>query len=255
MESIGSKEEGQEEPTAVPEWSEMALPGFRFHPTEEELVGYYLRRMVQGRRNSVELIASLDLYQYDPWELPGEILASSMHPASKTHSPIIHTFHVSNSNSRLSLLRAALAFMGEKEWFFFCPRDKKYPNGARPNRVTASGYWKATGTDRPVRCSGDSRCIGLKKTLVFYTGRAPRGNKTEWIMNEYRMPKPAERSISVMTSGVNSISYSFSTYDNFVIKVCARVRGGCMMVNTMDTNLKKHGVCSFASFSSTFISY
>ncbi|BBN13334.1 protein MpNAC8 [Marchantia polymorpha subsp. ruderalis] len=182
MESIGSKEEGQEEPTAVPEWSEMALPGFRFHPTEEELVGYYLRRMVQGRRNSVELIASLDLYQYDPWELP------------------------------------ALAFMGEKEWFFFCPRDKKYPNGARPNRVTASGYWKATGTDRPVRCSGDSRCIGLKKTLVFYTGRAPRGNKTEWIMNEYRMPKPAERSISVMTSGVNSISYSFSTYDNFVIK-------------------------------------
>ncbi|KAL3691310.1 hypothetical protein R1sor_004961 [Riccia sorocarpa] len=181
METIGSQHEEAEDETPASEWSEIALPGFRFHPTEEELVGYYLRRMVQGRRNNVELIASLDLYQYDPWELP------------------------------------AMAFMGEKEWFFFCPRDKKYPNGARPNRVTASGYWKATGTDRPVRCSGDSRCIGLKKTLVFYTGRAPRGNKTEWIMNEYRMPKPAERSIAVMTSGINSVNYSFSN-DNFLIK-------------------------------------
>lgn len=84
----------------------------------------------------------------------------------------------------------AMAFMqGEREWLFFCPRDKKYPNGARPNRVTASGYWKATGTDRPVRCSKDSRCIGLKKTLVFYTGKAPKGCKTEWIMNEYRLPQ------------------------------------------------------------------
>ena len=85
---------------------------------------------------------------------------------------------------------AAMAFMqGEREWLFFCPRDKKYPNGARPNRVTASGYWKATGTDRQVRRAHDSRCIGLKKTLVFYTGKAPRGHKTEWIMNEYRLPQ------------------------------------------------------------------
>lgn len=85
---------------------------------------------------------------------------------------------------------AAMAFMqGEREWLFFCPRDRKYPNGARPNRVTASGYWKATGTDRQVRRSFDSRCIGLKKTLVFYTGKAPRGRKTDWIMNEYRLPQ------------------------------------------------------------------
>ncbi|KAF2317308.1 hypothetical protein GH714_020004 [Hevea brasiliensis] len=93
----------------------MVMPGFRFHPTEEELVEFYLRRKVEGKRFNVELITFLDLYRYDPWELP------------------------------------ALAAIGEKEWFFYVPRDRKYRNGDRPNRVTTSGYWKATGADRMIR--------------------------------------------------------------------------------------------------------
>ena len=52
---------------------DMVMPGFRFHPTEEELVEFYLRRKVEGKRFNVELITFLDLYRYDPWELPGKI--------------------------------------------------------------------------------------------------------------------------------------------------------------------------------------
>ncbi|KAK1300137.1 putative NAC domain-containing protein 94 [Acorus calamus] len=117
---------------------DVVMPGFRFHPTEEELINFYLRRKVQGKRFNVELITSLDLYRYDPWELP------------------------------------ALAAIGEKEWFFYVPRDRKYRNGDRPNRVTTSGYWKATGADRMIRAE-NLRQIGLKKTLVFYSGKAPKG--------------------------------------------------------------------------------
>ncbi|KAJ1423632.1 NAC domain [Sesbania bispinosa] len=131
---------------------EVMLPGFRFHPTDEELVGFYLKRKIQQRPLSIELIKQLDIYKYDPWDLP------------------------------------KLATTGEKEWYFYCPRDRKYRNSARPNRVTGAGFWKATGTDRPIYSSEGSKCIGLKKSLVFYKGRAAKGVKTDWMMHEFRLP-------------------------------------------------------------------
>ncbi|XP_050365016.1 NAC domain-containing protein 2-like [Argentina anserina] len=129
--------------------SELQLPpGFRFHPTDEELVKHYLCRKCQSQPISVPIIAEIDLYKYDPWKLPG------------------------------------LALYGEKEWYFFSPRDRKYPNGSRPNRAAGSGYWKATGADKPI---GLPKPVGIKKALVFYAGKAPRGEKTNWIMHEYRL--------------------------------------------------------------------
>ncbi|XP_010549620.1 PREDICTED: NAC transcription factor 29 [Tarenaya hassleriana] len=123
-------------------------PGFRFHPTDEELILHYLRKKVSSSPVPVSIIADVDIYKFDPWDLP------------------------------------AKAPFGEKEWYFFSPRDRKYPNGGRPNRAAASGYWKATGTDRMI---GGDENIGVKKALVFYKGRPPKGVKTNWIMHEYRL--------------------------------------------------------------------
>ncbi|KAI3462423.1 hypothetical protein Pfo_019086 [Paulownia fortunei] len=128
---------------------QLNLPaGFRFHPTDEELVVHYLCRRCAGQKIAVPIVAEIDLYKFDPWELPG------------------------------------MSLYGEKEWYFFSPRDRKYPNGSRPNRAAGTGYWKATGADKPV---GKPKTLGIKKALVFYAGKAPRGVKTNWIMHEYRL--------------------------------------------------------------------
>jgi hypothetical protein len=92
-------------------------------------------------------------------------------------------------------LNAELASTGEKEWYFYCPRDRKYRNSTRPNRVTGAGFWKATGTDRPIYSSDGSKCIGLKKSLVFYKGRAAKGVKTDWMMHEFRLPSLTDPSL------------------------------------------------------------
>jgi hypothetical protein len=50
----------------------LVLPGFRFHPTDEELVTFYLRRKVAGKRLSIEIIKEFDIYKHDPWDLPSK---------------------------------------------------------------------------------------------------------------------------------------------------------------------------------------
>lgn len=98
-----------------------------------------------------------------------------------------------------------MAMFGEKEWYFFSPRDRKYPNGSRPNRVAGSGYWKATGTDKIITTQG--RKVGIKKALVFYVGKAPKGTKTNWIMHEYRL---TEHNRKAGSSKVRQLTASLS---------------------------------------------
>lgn len=118
----------------------------------------------------------------------------------------------------------ARAPFGEKEWYFFSPRDRKYPNGARPNRAAASGYWKATGTDKVIIGSsmavsggGMQENIGVKKALVFYKGRPPKGIKTNWIMHEYRLTDTANnnnnRPVKTKDSSMRVCTTNFITYN------------------------------------------
>lgn len=129
-------------------------PGFRFHPRDEELVCDYLSKKVAGDGNGCPMMIDVDLNKCEPWDLP------------------------------------EMACLDGKEWYFFSLRDRKYATGQRTNRATLSGYWKATGKDRPVARRGV--LVGMRKTLVFYQGRAPKGRKTDWVMHEFRMEGPAD---------------------------------------------------------------
>ncbi|MQM02655.1 hypothetical protein Taro_035425, partial [Colocasia esculenta] len=127
-------------------------PGFRFHPTEEELLDYYLRKKVASENIDLDVIRDVDLNKLEPWDIQDMCRIGSTH---------------------------------QMDWYFFSHKDKKYPTGTRTNRATAAGFWKATGRDKVIYASFQR--IGMRKTLVFYKGRAPHGQKSDWIMYEYRL--------------------------------------------------------------------
>ncbi|XP_019157746.1 PREDICTED: NAC transcription factor 32-like [Ipomoea nil] len=126
-------------------------PGYRFCPLDEELIRCYLQLKVLNEPLPPNKIHEVNLYKFSPWEL--SVMYTSI---------------------------------GEKEWYFFTPRDRKYKNGQRPNRAAGSGFWKATGADKPIK-NKQKVVVGYRKALVFYEGRPPKGDKTNWIMHEYRV--------------------------------------------------------------------
>ncbi|KAM6592194.1 hypothetical protein CsatA_014799 [Cannabis sativa] len=129
-------------------------PGFRFYPSDEELVCHYLYKKICNEEILKGTLVEIDLHTCEPWQLPD------------------------------------VAKLNASEWYFFSFRDRKYATGYRTNRATTCGYWKATGKDRTVVDPLTKDIVGMRKTLVFYRNRAPNGVKTGWIMHEFRLETP-----------------------------------------------------------------
>ncbi|KAI3688641.1 hypothetical protein L2E82_46370 [Cichorium intybus] len=135
-------------------------PGFRFQPTDQEIVFQYLIRKVFSCPLPASIVPEIaNICKFNPWDLPGD---------------------------------------WEQDRYFFSKKEAKYGNGHRSNRASDDGYWKTTGLDRQItRCCNNNPnsrkkeiITGMKKTLVFYKGKPMHGGsttRTYWIMHEYRL--------------------------------------------------------------------
>ncbi|XP_057452961.1 protein NTM1-like 9 [Lotus japonicus] len=129
--------------------------GFKFHPTEEELISHYLKPKLEG--DDINIIPEIELSNVEPCDIPA-----------------------------LSLIKT-----DKPEWFFFSP----IPLGSKQlRRATRFGYWKSHGHDSVVNETGTNNVIGYKKILAFYEGRRNRKNETiiNWVMYEYHAAATSE---------------------------------------------------------------
>ncbi|XP_073113571.1 NAC transcription factor 32-like [Elaeis guineensis] len=130
------------------DWRLSIPPGFRFIPTDDELLLFYLVPKLMGQSLPCGIVTENEVYKHHPQELLG-------------------TNH---------------------EAYFFTSRNRKYPNGKRPDRKAGGGYWKATSSNKEIQGS-DNLMIGHKRTLTYYMDDGtPKGRKTNWLMVEYTIP-------------------------------------------------------------------
>ncbi|KAL5987680.1 hypothetical protein ACLOJK_035430 [Asimina triloba] len=138
----------------------MLPPGFRFQPTDEDLLNHYLRSRhlpPQSRPSSTllqDVIKDFDIYGHDP--------------------------------KNLSDAACLLSADDEKRWYFFTPRaEGKLPGAAK--RKARGGYWRRKGVDQPVPSRKRGAVVGMKKKFVFYSGASPSLSRTGWVMHEYEL--------------------------------------------------------------------
>ncbi|CAH9134950.1 unnamed protein product [Cuscuta epithymum] len=129
--------------------------GYRFVPTDEELVVHYLKNKILGRPLPRNRILTCNIYESHP-----------------------------------QILFRMYGTIRESACYFFTTREKMNANGSRPKRKAVNGYWRASGRDEPVRSSKNNQVVGSKRTLNYFEGTHQlkgrnKGMKTNWMMHEY----------------------------------------------------------------------
>ncbi|KAK3166378.1 hypothetical protein QOZ80_1AG0045000 [Eleusine coracana subsp. coracana] len=121
--------------------------GFRFRPTDEELLLHYLRRKALACPLPADIIPVADLARLHPWDLlPGGA--------------------------------------DEERFFFHLPATRCWRRGGGASRAAGDGVWRASGKEKLVVSPRCKRPVGTKRTLVFcHRG----GKGTDWLMHEYRL--------------------------------------------------------------------
>ncbi|XP_057425731.1 NAC domain-containing protein 83-like [Lotus japonicus] len=127
------------------------LPGYRFDPIDEVLVDFYLKRRVFSQPLPVEIIPNFDVFQTEPWGLPG-------------------------GDGKI--------FNGRK-CFFHNTMGRDLQN--LDMRVVGNGQWRVIEKGKDVSIPTNNEVIGKRNTLNFWEVQGDYARKTKWVMHEFRL--------------------------------------------------------------------
>ncbi|XP_042479704.1 NAC domain-containing protein 68-like [Macadamia integrifolia] len=144
----------------------MLPAGFRFDPSDRQLILYYLTRKVRTPCFKVPYIKEVDVYNSHPRDLITQAHGGDGSSSSTRRNKNMNQYY-----------------------YFFTQRKRKHEQGksSRASREVKNGAsWKANSGEQNVKDYKSDKEIGLKTTLVYYKDKNPK-SKTNWIMHEYRL--------------------------------------------------------------------
>nr|XP_027123407.1 NAC domain-containing protein 7-like [Coffea arabica]XP_027126111.1 NAC domain-containing protein 7-like [Coffea arabica] len=162
------------------EWIKFVPIGYKFVPSDYELLKYYLLPKVRGGFTlpaaGLGIIREADVYQSHPANLPG-------------------------------------LDKGEASCYFFTTRDLRYENSERTARTTKDGrgHWRMTSKRTPL-FEADRSNLGRKNTLVYHLTKPPgpgvpsnKDLKTNWIMHEFVLDRSLYDCCQIPSASTNKL--------------------------------------------------
>ncbi|XP_022774213.1 NAC domain-containing protein 83-like [Durio zibethinus] len=122
--------------------------GYRFRPTDEELVVHYLKRKALNLPLPASVIPEFDVFHTDPWSLPGNL---------------------------------------KENRYFFSTRYGNDGNNKYKRVEAGSGYWKPVGKEKPILASGSNQVVGMRKALIFRERNPSNETKTRWLLHQFHL--------------------------------------------------------------------
>ncbi|XP_061996758.1 NAC domain containing protein 50-like isoform X2 [Rosa rugosa] len=209
-------------------------PEYRFRPTKKELLCDHLEKKNQCKDSqSMSIIPVIDLCKHEPHELPGLAFTGLENLGRKLFFFFFFWF------------TRAESWDSQGKWYFFAPRDYKYPNSStRSNRTTGEGSWKVTGKDKDIKAPGSEAVIGRKRILTFQKRGVPKSHKSGWVIHEYYHIQPhSDPPKQIGDFVVCCLKYKS---DNFVVG-----SGSCSMVSDVANQLVEENLASNEQFNGT----
>ncbi|KAE8652374.1 NAC domain-containing protein 83 isoform X2 [Cucumis sativus] len=181
-------------------------PGFRFEPTEEELVFEYLKCKVFSSALPASIIPEINgVWSLDPWDIPA-------------------------------------AGGGDEEKYLFSKEAEEHNNnnngeGGGIIGWSKSGYWKARGREKEIVSNENGVALmGMKNTLDFYTNNIRKMKKTGWVMHQYRLIIPHSHSSTNKWVLCHILSPTNKLFSHIVHPHRHRRRLHCSISSTKDVN-------------------